>query len=660
MMRPVVAAVLALVLVPWTGAAAAPPSIETFFARPKIAEAQLSPSGQWLAVTAGAGTGRRVLAVVDSAGKQAPVVIASFSNADVRSFEWVNDDKLVFNVADLTTEMMRQTFGPGLYAIGRDGSGQRQLIYSRPLQNESNRAAGRKPLEATHSLLHVPSGDGDTVIVGEHVHDLLGDPDTVIVKRLNIVDGGSTLAVAEQPAHAIRWGFDPRGEPRVVVTEKEGQAKILWRAPGKASWEAIASFPLLEAPFEPVFVDGEGRLYVAVPEGQARTTVVKRFDFAAGKPESEALVRTPGFDFHGTFITGDNGRRVVGIRVDTDALSTVWFEPRMKEIQGIVDRRFPGHINRVTCRRCVDPDVVLVQSWSDQDPGSFWIYRPKTDTWNSIGAARPEIDPAAMARLDFYRIKARDGEDLPVWVTTPPGKPPAAPRPAVVLVHGGPWVRGGEWGWNPWTQFLASRGYVVIEPEYRGSTGFGETHFRAGWKHWGDTMQDDVADAVDWAAKKGWIDSHRVCIAGASYGGYATLMGMVRYPDKYRCGVAWVAVSDPRLLFEADWQSDSSEESRRFALPDMLGDPQKDAAMLRSAAPSERAAEIRSPLLLAYGRDDRRVPIEHGTKMRDALIAAKHPPEWIVYEGEGHGWLKVENDIDFWRRVEAFLAKQLQ
>jgi dipeptidyl aminopeptidase/acylaminoacyl peptidase len=279
-----------------------------------------------------------------------------------------------------------------------------------------------------------------------------------------------------------------------------------------------------------------------------------------------------------------------------------------------------------------------------------------------VGKVRADIDPSRSATLDFYRIKTRDGLDLPVWITTPSKGAPrngTGPRPAVVLVHGGPWVRGTYWQWDAETQFLASRGYVVIEPEYRGSTGFGFSHFQAGWKKWGGPMQDDVVDSVRWAAQKGLVDPNRVCIAGASYGGYATLMGLALYPNLYRCGVAWVAVTDPRLMFDDSWQSDISDEARNYELPTLLGDPERDAAMLQAAAPVEHAADMRAPLLLAFGREDRRVPIVHGNLMRDALRANGHDPEWVVYEDEGHGWLKVDNRIDFWTRVERFLDKNL-
>jgi dipeptidyl aminopeptidase/acylaminoacyl peptidase len=244
-------------------------------------------------------------------------------------------------------------------------------------------------------------------------------------------------------------------------------------------------------------------------------------------------------------------------------------------------------------------------------------------------------------------------------VTTPRG-PATAARPAVVLVHGGPFLRGVHWQWSAGAQFLASRGYVVIEPEFRGSRGYGFRHFKAGWKNWGSTMQDDVADAVRWAAAQGNVDPKRVCIAGASYGGYAVLMGAIRYPDLYRCGVAWVAVSDPRLLFQESWQNDLDREYQRFSMPTLIGDPVKDADMLKAAAPVERAAEIRIPLLMAFGSDDMRVPLEHGSRMRAALRAAGNDPEYVVYDNEGHGWLKVENRIDFWQRVEKFLGQNLK
>jgi dipeptidyl aminopeptidase/acylaminoacyl peptidase len=262
-----------------------------------------------------------------------------------------------------------------------------------------------------------------------------------------------------------------------------------------------------------------------------------------------------------------------------------------------------------------------------------------------------------MGRVQFERIKVRDGKEMPVWITVPPGDVKA--RPAVVLVHGGPWSRGRDWVWEPESQFLASRGYVVVEPEFRGSTGYGDDWYRAGWKQWGQAMQDDVSDALMHAVAKGWVDPARVCIAGASYGGYATLMGLAKDPDQYRCGVAWVGVSDPMMMYTLHW-SDFSDFSKSQSMPVMIGDPVADLDMLKRVSPLEQAARIKAPLMLAYGGKDRRVPIEHGERLRDRLRALGRDPVWVVYDDEGHGWARPGNQVDFWRRVEDFLAKNLR
>jgi dipeptidyl aminopeptidase/acylaminoacyl peptidase len=272
------------------------------------------------------------------------------------------------------------------------------------------------------------------------------------------------------------------------------------------------------------------------------------------------------------------------------------------------------------------------------------------------------IDSRRMARLDFHRYAARDGRQIPLWITEPRRAEGSAPPPAVVLVHGGPWLRGGSWHWHALPQFLASRGYVVIEPEFRGSTGYGSEHFRAGWKQWGQAMQDDVTDAVRWAVAGKRIDGKRVCIAGGSYGGYATLMGLVRDPDLYRCGAAWAAVSEPMRMLEGSWwwADDTSDEARRYSLPVLLGDPKTDAEMLKAISPLQQAARIKAPLLLVHGEADRRVPFVHAKEMREALRRNGQEPEWLTFPEEAHGWRKLENQRAFARRLESFLAQHLK
>jgi dipeptidyl aminopeptidase/acylaminoacyl peptidase len=292
-------------------------------------------------------------------------------------------------------------------------------------------------------------------------------------------------------------------------------------------------------------------------------------------------------------------------------------------------------------------------------PRVFMLYNSATRQLSKIGASRPQIQPAQMGKQDLVTYAARDGLNIPAWLTLPHGKDKNLPM--VVLVHGGPYVRGNQWGWRPDAQFLASRGYAVLEPEYRGSTGFGEAHFKAGWKQWGLKMQDDIADGTRWAIAQGIADGKRICIAGASYGGYATLMGLVNNPELYQCGVDWAGVTDIRLMYTGHWsfQSDLPDAWKQYGMPHLVGDLEKDAEQLKATSPLEQAARITQPLLLAYGGSDMRVPLYHGKKFRDAVQKTNRQVEWVEYEEEGHGWVLQKNRYDFWTRVEKFLDRNI-
>ncbi len=659
--RRLAAAVGLAALAGFSGAAVAaePLPAEAFFKRPDIERALLSPSGQWLAVAAGRAGGRTVLAVFDLRNWGQAGVAAGFGDADIRSFAWVNDERLVFDVIDRESGGGDQPFGAGLFSVKRDGSELRMLVRLKGDWVREARISRREPLEYQHRLLHVPADGSDDVIVGEEVTDNQGELRELTPKRLNVVTGRVRNLAEGTPPDTRAWWFDAQGQPRIVLTSRQGRDRLFWKADDQASWKQIAEFDRYHAPFVPRFFDAAGDLFVTVSAGPDGYAELRRFDFAQGRPAAQAVVSAPGFDFNGRLISETPGGKTLGVRLETDAETSVWFDPQLKALQQQADERLPGRVNRLSCRRCDQPDrVVLIESFSDRDPGTYVLVRADTKDWRVIGRSRAGIDPAQMASVDFHRIKARDGRDLPVWVTTPAAKASGA-RPAVVLVHGGPWVRGGHWRWEPMAQFLASRGYLVIEPEFRGSTGYGAAHFRAGLKQWGLAMQDDVADALQWAVARGLADGGRACIAGGSYGGYATLMGLVRHPELYRCGAAWAAVTDPRLMYEWRFISDQSDEVRQYDYPALIGDPVKDVAQLTANAPLAQAARIKAPLLLVSGALDRRVPLVHATRLREALIAAGHPPEWVVYDDEGHGWLTLKNQLDFANRLQAFLARHL-
>lgn len=638
---------------------AAPPDVKSFFKGDTTQSVQLSPSGRWLAILDTQSTGRNGIRVIDLEGKEQPRVIAMMQRLDLYGVRWVSDDWLVFKVfAD--NDRSGESYGGGLMAVRRDGERLRPII-KRTLDSLFP-DAGQRALEGNHSMLGLGKPGTNEIVVGEHhlTVDYRGISH-VTLRTLDVATGDTRSYFRDTPAPPERiqsWLLDSRGEPRVAYASKDGKTRMYWADPKTREWRKLAEFAYVDRGFWPAYVDEKDQLFVTALNAQSHLWELRKFDFAKGAPEAEAVLSVPGFDVDPTPITDRGDNKVHGVSVMTDAPTPVWHSPAMFAIQAKVDAMLRGRVNILTCRPCDSPKTVLIYSYSDTTPGDYLIYRPAEDKFERIASRREGHRADVMANVEFHRTTTRDGADLPVWITrTRSG--PAGPRPAVVMVHGGPWARGASWGWEKESQFLATRGYVVITPEFRGSTGFGDQHFRAGWKQWGQRMQDDVNDALRFAVDKGLVDPKRVCIAGASYGGYATLMGLARDPELFKCGVAWVAVSDPRLMYSVHW-SDVSTETKEYTMPVMVGDLQKDAAMLEANAPIALASKIKAPLLLAYGQQDRRVPLVHGEKMRAALIAAGTKPEWVVYGNEGHGWENSDTEIDFWTRVERFLEKNLK
>lgn len=644
----------------------APPApVEAYFARPDMERPRLSPSGRHLAALVPGQGGRNALAVLDLSGGEPPRLLAQYSDADVDDVRWVDDEWLVYDVQDLQAGSGEYRIAPGLFSVSRRGGDPRKLVKVRGggFIVDGAAAALDRRLEYNHRLLFVPRDGSREVVVGELDLDANGYIAAERPLRLN-VETGRRRAIdlgRDAPARVQHWMFDADGRPRLALTEHDGRTRVHWRDGASNRWDVLLDAASLQMPWEPHAVGAAGTLYVTHPVGAGATRVLTRFDFDRRAPADAPIVVVPGFDFDGELIAEHDGARVLGVRTLTDGEMTVWTEPALKALQDQIDARLPGRVNRISCRRCDDEQrVVLVQSWSAHDPGTFVLWRHGAP--EIIGRRLKAIDPRQQAALAFERLRARDGRELPVWVTLPARADGAPPPPAVVLVHGGPWVRGGSWGWHALPQFLASRGFAVVEPEFRGSTGFGAEHFRAGWRQWGQAMQDDVTDALRWAVAQGLVDGERACIAGGSYGGYAALMGLVREPALFRCGAAWAAVSEPMRLLEGSfwWSDDISAEARRYSLPAMIGDPGRDAQMLKAASPLQQAARIRAPVLLIHGERDRRVPIVHAKQMRDALRAQGQDPEWLTFPDEGHGWRRLENQRAFALRLEAFLARHLR
>jgi len=637
---------------------ASPPPIERFFERPAFNGAQLSPDGRSVAARSNAPGQRAFLVVVDLETNKGKVV-ASYSDVDIGEFQWVNSERLLFDVNDNKVAVGDAEHAPGLFAVNRDGSQLVQLAERGHASLRSGVAERRLLPWHTYMLPQRGAQDSEYVYVTNMVLKTDYRRARIGLLRLNTLTG-QAQEITRPRQDVTDWMLDHKGQPRIAFGNEENTATIHYLDPAADEWRKLTSYKLYgddEAQLTPLAFGPDGKLYVSVRSNKD-TSAVHTFDIATGKLNPEPLVSTAGYDFDGTILT--SREKVLGMRFTTDAESVEWFDPAMKAVQETVDKLLPATINLVAPPpQHAKTPWLLVRAYSDTIPSTYYLFNRDTKLLNKVGETHPGIDPTQMGRQQAVNYKARDGLNIPALLTLPPGGKRSS-TPLVVLVHGGPWVRGSTWGWNPESQFLASRGYAVLEPSFRGTTGFGAAHYKAAFKQWGLAMQNDLADGVRWAVQQGYADPKRVCIAGASYGGYATLMGLVNDPDLYRCGVNWVGVTDINLMYgSANHASDMSDEWKRYGMPERIGDQVKDAAQLKATSPIEQAARIRQPLLLAYGGADVRVPIDHGTKFYAVVKRTNPNVEWVEYAGEGHGFQLPKNNIDFWRRVEKFLDKNI-
>ena len=640
-----------------------PPPAEAFFENANFTDPKLSPDGRYLAARTSR-PGERYRLTVVQLDDLSVKVVAMFSDADVANFDWVNDQRLVFDTADKSSTRSDDRYAPGLFAVNRDGSAYQQL--AKTTYDDSEASGSRiesRALDWNHYLLgqHGLQNSDSVYVVSAVFSPNYRESRSLKLGLLNTLTG--RLTPVKGPGDVVSWQLDQNGKPRIALVEA-GEMEAVYYLDGDgdaASWRKLSEFnPYTGAGknrADPVGFAPDGSFYVSASDDTGHKALF-RYDLSSGAIAKSPLLTMAGYDFEGRLLAGQG--KLLGVSYLADTYGVAWFDSGMKALQAKIDALLPGMVNLISTGQHSASPWVLIHTYSDIEPGTYVAYNTETQKIIRLGSMHEKIKSEQMGRQELVHYQARDGLDIPAWITYPHGSD-RKHLPLVMLVHGGPYLRGGSWGWNADAQFLASRGYAVIEPEYRGSMGFGYQHFHAGWKQWGLKMQDDVADGARWAIAKGIADGQRVCIAGASYGGYAVLMGLVNDPGLYQCGVDWAGVTDINLMYSGAWSADSdmSDNWKRYGMPELVGDQVKDAAQLKATSPLEQAARIKRPLLLAYGTDDQRVPLYHGEKFYAAVKAGNPDVEWITYEKEGHGWELVPDRVDFWNRVDHFLAKHI-
>lgn len=469
---------------------------------------------------------------------------------------------------------------------------------------------------------------------------------TPSVKRVDLATGGETIV--ENPLTDVwDWFADAQGVVRAGIRYDDKQYTIWYRErDGEPLRPIRGKFDNDDSTVDSIKFDASGQALVITNAKTGRFALYK-YNVATGAVGAP-VYENPTVDISNILL--DSKGELSAVSYEDDRRRTYWFDPKLRDLQGQLDKVLPGAENDVV-DMSADQSRVLVWSGGAADPGAYYLLNRTSRQMRPLFAAY-SIDPNMLSAVKAVSYNARDGLEIPAYLTLPRDRT-ASKLPLIVLPHGGPFARD-DWEYDPLVQFLASRGYAVLQPEFRGSTGYGRAFVERGYGQWGRGMQDDLDDGVDWLAKLGEVDPRRVCVVGASYGGYAALWAAIRNPDRYRCAVSFAGVTDLAAQLGDNRKMFSAARYFREWRTKVQGTANVDLA---SISPLQQAKRVKIPVLIAHGEDDDTVRVQQGHRMAEALQKAGADVESVFYKDQGHDWGNDEHRTDFLRRLDSFLAR---
>jgi dipeptidyl aminopeptidase/acylaminoacyl peptidase len=469
------------------------------------------------------------------------------------------------------------------------------------------------------------------------------------VYRLDLGKGEPEL-VTENPGNVIDWTADSKFRVRAALkSTPDGGTDLLLRAEPDAPWKTVRHWGPEESG-APLMFSKDGKSLYLEGNHDANAERLLKLDVASGK--EEVIAEDPEYDVGGVFVQPVK-RKIQAVSFNRDKVTWKVLDPSIAEDFKILAGLRKGAEFGVVSRDLADK-TWLVSCVTDDGPVYYYVYHRDDKKADFLFTHQPKLEGLKLAHMQPVSIPSRDGLKLHGYLTTPVGVP-AKGLPAVLLVHGGPWARD-TWGFNPMVQWLANRGYAVLQVNYRGSTGYGKKFLNAGNREWARKMHDDLVDSTEWLVKKGVADPKKVAIMGGSYGGYATLVGLAFTPDLFACGVDIVGPSNLVSLLKTIppyWGPMKAMFTKR------VGDVEKEEDFLKERSPLFYVEKIKAPLLIGQGANDPRVKQAESDQIYEAMRKAGREVEYVIYKDEGHGFARPENRLHFYAIAEAFLAKHL-
>ncbi|SAI55197.1 peptidase [Bordetella ansorpii] len=488
--------------------------------------------------------------------------------------------------------------------------------------------------------------DPDHVLIS-HNHR---DPEVFDVYRVDVRTGRADL-VAQNPGNVVGWQTDHAGRVRAAVTSDGLNTTLLYRDDEKSEFRPLVTTDYRTSVSPALFTFDDRKLYVLSNRGRDRLALAV---LDPAKPEQEDLVYEPeqvDLDAAGY----SRKRRVLTMAAyQTDKPRYHFFDKQTEDLYGRLGKLLPGYDLAIQGWNR-EEDTFIVAAYNDRTPGSRYLYSQRADTLHKLADINPALPEKDMAQVKPISYTSRDGLTIHGYLTLPVGRDPRN-LACIVNPHGGPWARDG-WGYNAEAQFLANRGFCVLQMNFRGSTGYGRKFWEAGFGQWGLKMQDDITDGVKWLIDQGIADPERVGIYGGSYGGYATLAGVTFTPDLYAAAVDYVGVSN---LFTFMNTIPPYWKPLLDKMHDMVGDPERDRDRLTATSPALHVDRITTPLFIAQGAKDPRVNKAESDQVVEALRKRGVEVEYMVKENEGHGFHNDENKFEFYAAMEKFFTEHLK
>jgi dipeptidyl aminopeptidase/acylaminoacyl peptidase len=607
-------------------AASAPPAkipLRDFFRNQESREYLLSPDGKTLSYLAPWET-RMNIWVRPTAGGE-PKRVSSEKDRDIREYFWKGNDFVVY---------------------AQDTKGDENFHLFR-VNLKTGEVTDLTPFEKVRAnLIDDLSDASPTDILMEHNKR---NKELFDAYRMNVATGKMEM-VAQNPGHVDHWVNDHNGRI-LAATETDGvKATLLTRPDEKTPFKKVLTTDFREHLGVQFFTFDNKQLYAASNIGRDKQAIVT-IDPTNGK-ETGMIYQNPDVDVDG--LAYSKKRKVLTYVTYTTAKEErKYLEPKTEQMFATVEQKLPGY-QIDEAGNDLDENQFIFTALSDRTPGSRYLFNIQSGELTKLADVAPWLKQDQLAPMKPIQYTSRDGLTINGYLTVPLGREPKS-LPVVVNPHGGPWARD-TWGYDPEVQFLANRGYAVLQMNFRGSTGYGRKFWEASFKQWGKKMQDDISDGVQWLIQQGVADPKRIAIYGGSYGGYATLAGVTFTPDLYAAAVDYVGPSNMFTFMKTIppyWKPYLDEF---YA---MVGDPVKDKELLESESPVMHVDKIKTPLLVAQGAQDPRVNKAESDQMVASLRKRGVTVEYLVKDNEGHGFHNEENKFEFYGAMEKFLEEHL-